>query len=167
MTSTVENEADGIDTKCSCLGCQGEGTIYVPIFHRFESGFYCQGCAIHLNGHGCAAEGLPNQNTNEANRQVKTYNCKYCGMLIRFDAKMKSKNGRSIPLNPDGTTHNCPNNPYNESAAYSKTTKKIYYCNYCGKEITFDNSKKTPNGKSRPLNLDKTEHDCPNYPFKV
>jgi|ERR671910_939302 hypothetical protein len=37
--------------------------------------------------------------------------CKYCGQKITFSNTVVSKNGRAMPLNEDGTPHNCPNRP--------------------------------------------------------
>ena len=167
MASTAENKAENVDTMCSCKDCQAEGTVHVPVSHQFASGVYCEDCAMHLKGHGSVVDQQPYPNTNNREEQVngKKYYCKYrCGAQIIFDNNIKSKNDKRIPLNLDRTTHSCPNNPYNQQAD-DREKSKIYFCNYCGTEITFDNNKKTQGGKSIPLNPDKTDHDCPNYPF--
>jgi hypothetical protein len=117
---------------------------------------------MHLDGHGRVAEERNDLNSN----QVKKYFCKYCGTQIRFNDKMKSKSGKSIPLNLDMAPHMCHNNPYSVSASNPENTK-IYHCNYCAKDITFENNMKTPSGKSIPLNPDKTNHDCPHHPNKL
>jgi hypothetical protein len=36
-----------------------------------------------------------------------------CGTEITFDYGIISRTGKKIPLNLDGTFHNCPNSPYN------------------------------------------------------
>jgi hypothetical protein len=121
---------------------------------------------MHLKSHGRVAEQQPYPNTNNHEEKVnaKKYYCKHgCCTQIVFDNNIKSKNDKRVPLNLDRTPHSCSNNPYNQQAGNRE--RKIYFCNYCGKEITFDNNKKTPGGKSIPLNPDMTDHDCPNYPF--
>ena len=40
-----------------------------------------------------------------------TSRCRDCNAEIKFDNSVRGKNGGRIPLNPDGTRHDCPNNP--------------------------------------------------------
>lgn len=39
--------------------------------------------------------------------------CRYeCGTEVQFDPAKVSKSGKMIPLEGDGSPHNCPNNPF-------------------------------------------------------
>ena len=38
--------------------------------------------------------------------------CITCNEAIRFDRKQRSENGKFIPLNLDGSRHDCPKSPY-------------------------------------------------------
>ena len=40
--------------------------------------------------------------------------CYYCEQAIKFDPKKRSDSGKAIPLNMDGTPHDCPESPYNK-----------------------------------------------------
>ncbi|HKU50616.1 MAG TPA: hypothetical protein VJP79_11740 [Nitrososphaera sp.] len=37
-----------------------------------------------------------------------TFNCHGCNSPIKFDNNVKSASGKVIPLNPDGSHHECP-----------------------------------------------------------
>jgi hypothetical protein len=39
--------------------------------------------------------------------------CKYCSQPITFDDSVRAPSGKRIPLNPDGSHHECPYNQYN------------------------------------------------------
>jgi len=41
--------------------------------------------------------------------------CKYCGQPITFNDNVRAPSGRRIPLNPNGSHHECPYNQYNLS----------------------------------------------------
>jgi hypothetical protein len=38
---------------------------------------------------------------------MKDYYCKTCYSVVVFDEKIRSKNGKAIPLNQDRTRHEC------------------------------------------------------------
>jgi hypothetical protein len=86
--------------------------------------------------------------------------CKYnCGASLTFDPNILSGISRKvIPLNLDGTLHNCPNRSH-------KCKDSIRTCYYCKQEITFHDDRTAPSGKKIPLNLNDTVHDCENNPF--
>jgi hypothetical protein len=41
--------------------------------------------------------------------------CYHCNQAIKFDPKIRSANGKLIPLNSDKSKHDCPMSPYNRS----------------------------------------------------
>jgi hypothetical protein len=92
--------------------------------------------------------------------ELKNILCKYgCGASISFDPNILSAISRKvIPLNLDGTLHNCPNKSY-------KTKDSIRTCKYCNQKITFHDHIKTPTGKRIPLNLNDSIHDCEKNPY--
>ena len=45
-----------------------------------------------------------------------TYSCHGCQQPIKFDNAVKSESGKVIPLNPDGSRHDCPAKSQNNSA---------------------------------------------------
>jgi hypothetical protein len=78
--------------------------------------------------------------------------CKYgCRTPLKFDPNMISASGKKIPLNLDGTAHECSNRPYNNG------TRSCYYCSGL---ITFSDSITAESGKRIPLNPDSSLHDC-------
>ena len=93
--------------------------------------------------------------------------CRYgCGTPIKFDDNQVSPRGLRIPLNLDGTRHDCAYRPYNRSRLQlqiSKPEKKwqIKSCKYCNQSITFDNDVRAPSGKRIPLNPNGSHHECP------
>lgn len=42
-----------------------------------------------------------------------------CGTELHFDPNVKSKSGKSVPLEFDGRPHNCPMNPYRKKQHHS------------------------------------------------
>jgi hypothetical protein len=158
-----QNKAEISSISCSCIDCPNEATRFVSVVHQYESGAYCESCAIHLSGHAQIQEKEPDLKNS---KPTKAYFCQYdCDTQIKFDNSKVSVSGKRIPLELNGTPHRCANNPYNQSTTTAE--KKVYSCNYCGKEITFDDNKKTASGRSIPLNSDKTNHDCPKHPNKL
>ena len=94
--------------------------------------------------------------------------CRYgCGTPIKFDDTQVSARGLRIPLNPDGTHHDCDNRPYNrrryQQRQILRPEKKwqIKPCKYCSQSITFDDGITAPSGKRIPLNADGSHHECP------
>lgn len=51
------------------------------------------------------AKQLQRTNHNDVTRSI---NCKYCRQQITFNDNITSRKGRKIPLNIDGSNHNCP-----------------------------------------------------------
>jgi hypothetical protein len=58
------------------------------------------------------AKQLQRTNHNDVTRSI---NCKYCKQQITFNDNITSRKGRKIPLNIDGSNHNCPNNSFNQA----------------------------------------------------
>lgn len=52
-------------------------------------------------------EVVPKSNSTE--KAIRLLPCRTCQQNINFDPNRKSKTGKLIPLNPDGTAHDCPN----------------------------------------------------------
>lgn len=48
-----------------------------------------------------------------------------CGQWIHFDPSQKSQSGKMIPLNKDGSPHNCPNNQYFKDVQSGSTGKIV------------------------------------------
>jgi hypothetical protein len=95
--------------------------------------------------------------------------CKYgCQTTIKFDNSRVSLKGIKIPLNLDGTAHNCPSSPFNKAKQrheiYNNTIRTIT-CRYCGQQITFDDKITSARGRKIPLNVDGSNHNCTNNPF--
>src|SRR5215212_2103442 len=104
----------------------------------------------------------------------KSYFCRYgCGMPIKFSDNQVSASGLKIPLNPNGTHHDCANRPYNrrrqQQLQILKPEKKwqINPCKYCNQSITFDDDVRAPSDKRIPLNADGSHHECPNNPYNM
>jgi hypothetical protein len=94
------------------------------------------------------------------NFTIRPLYCQYgCGSVIKFKKDLITTTGKLIPLNSDGTYHDCNNSPYN------KRKQSPIKCNYCGQEITFDKNIISKNGRKIPLNKDGSYHDCPQHPF--
>jgi hypothetical protein len=108
------------------------------------------------------------------NNTAKVNYCRYrCGTPIKFDNNQVSASGLKIPLNLDGTPHDCANRPYNrrrhQQLQTSKPGKKwqIKPCKYCSQSITFDDDVTAASGKRIPLNPNGSHHECPNNPYNV
>jgi hypothetical protein len=102
---------------------------------------------------------MPFHNNN--NPIKKNTFCKYgCQTAIKFDNRRVSAKEIKIPLNLDGSPHDCPKRP----SSYNKGT---ITCKYCTQPITFDNNIKSKSGKKIPLNLDGTYHNCPRSAFNL
>ena len=83
--------------------------------------------------------------------------CRYgCQTAIKFDNNRIGPNGRKIPLNTDGSPHQCP-----------KRLPLTIACKHCGQQITFDDKIKADSGKMIPLNPDGTYHNCAKAPFNM
>jgi hypothetical protein len=46
-----------------------------------------------------------------------------CGTDIMFDDGARGKTGKKIPLNLDGTRHDCPNSPYKRKVSQTHSTQ--------------------------------------------
>jgi hypothetical protein len=96
-----------------------------------------------------------------------------CGTPIKFSDNQVSARGLKIPLNIDGTRHDCVYRPYNRQRLRQlqilKPGKKwqIKPCKYCRESITFDDDVRAPSGKRIPLNADGSHHECPNNPYNM
>jgi hypothetical protein len=98
--------------------------------------------------------------TNPSNKKLSLF-CKYgCQSPIKFDNSRISANGKKIPLNMDGTPHDCTS----RRLAYNRRT---IACKYCIQQITFDENVKADSGKMIPLNPDGTYHNCAKAPFNL
>ena len=94
--------------------------------------------------------------------------CRYgCGTPIKFDSNQVSRRGLQIPLNLNGTHHDCANRPYNrrkhQQLQIVNPGKKwqIKPCKYCRASITFDDDVTASSGKRIPLNPNGSHHECP------
>jgi hypothetical protein len=100
-------------------------------------------------------------NTNIASNKRLSLFCKYgCQTPIKFDNSQISANGKKIPLNLDGTPHDCTS----KRLAYNRRT---IACKYCTQQITFDENVKADSGKMIPLNPDGAYHNCAKAPFNL
>jgi hypothetical protein len=87
--------------------------------------------------------------------------CKYgCQTAIKFDNSRVTAKGIKIPLNLDGSSHDCPKRP----SSYNKGT---ITCKYCTQPVTFDNNIKAKSGKKIPLDLNGSYHNCLKNPFNL
>jgi hypothetical protein len=101
------------------------------------------------------------------NNNNKVNLCRYgCQTPIKFDNNELSASGVKIPLNLDGTQHDCANRPYNRRKQMLAQTPKLWGkwnikpCKYCSQPITFDDSVRATSGKRIPLNADGSHHEC-------
>lgn len=104
---------------------------------------------------------------NNNNRLKKNTFCKYgCQTPIKFDNSQVSTRGIKIPLNLDGTLHDCPNSPFNKAKQRHKidnnNTTRTITCKYCGQQIMFNDKITSARGRKIPLNIDGSNHNCPN-----
>ena len=96
--------------------------------------------------------------------------CKYgCQTAIKFDNSRVSRRGIKIPLNLDGTLHDCPSSPFNKAkqlqrTKYNDVTRSIN-CKYGSQQITFNDNITSRKGRKIPLNIDGSNHNCPNNSF--
>lgn len=96
--------------------------------------------------------------------------CKYgCQTPIKFDNNRVSTRGIKIPLNLDGTLHDCPNSPFNKAKQRyeidNNNTTRTITCKYCGQQITFNDKITSARGRKIPLNIDGSNHNCRNNSF--
>lgn len=96
--------------------------------------------------------------------------CKFgCQTAIKFHSSQISVTGKKIPLNQDGTPHNCPLRPFNKlkqiQQTHNNAARSAITCKYCSQQITFKESIASARGKKIPLNSDGSHHDCPQRPF--
>jgi hypothetical protein len=96
--------------------------------------------------------------SNNNNKRIKNVIlCMFgCGTPLKFDVNRVSRNGKKIPLNLDGTPHDCAYRPYNNGRRS---------CYYCSGLITFSDTIIAESGKRIPLNPDNSLHDCQKNPF--
>jgi len=99
--------------------------------------------------------------------------CRYgCGTSVKFDNNHISVRGLRIPLNLDGTHHDCANRPYNIRKQQQLQILKprrwqIKPCKYCSQSITFDDDTRAPSGRRIPLNPNGSHHECPYSPYNM
>jgi hypothetical protein len=100
--------------------------------------------------------------------------CRYdCRTPIKFDDNQVSVRGLKIPLNLDGTRHDCANRLYNrriqQQLQILKPEKKLQIkpCKYCSQPIAFDDDIRAPSGKRIPLNADGSHHECLHNPYNM
>jgi hypothetical protein len=100
--------------------------------------------------------------------------CRYgCQRPIKFDNNRVSANGLKIPLNLDGSPHDCANRPYNRRKQLSVQTPKssskwnVKPCKYGNQPITFDDGVRAASGKRIPLNANGSHHECPKNPYNA
>jgi hypothetical protein len=83
-------------------------------------------------------------------KKTREIRCKSCALVIKFDKNVKGKNGKLIPLEENGSKHQCPNSTY---------AKLQFKCKACNAPIKFDKAIRSKNGKAIPLNIDNSKHD--------
>jgi hypothetical protein len=49
---------------------------------------------------------------------VRSFKCYTCNRAIKFDSSVRSKSDKAIPLNLDGSKHDCPKSLYNKGKAF-------------------------------------------------
>jgi hypothetical protein len=107
--------------------------------------------------------------TNNNGPTEKNTWCKYgCQTAIKFDKNQVSARGVKIPLNLDGTPHDCPRSPFNKAKHGQEidiNTIRTITCKYCGQQITFNNKITSARGRKIPLNGDGSNHNCRNNFF--
>jgi DNA-directed RNA polymerase subunit RPC12/RpoP len=62
-------------------------------------------------------DGTPHDCTSKRKsyNDKRTIRCTYCNQQIIFDDNRKSNSGKKVPLNPNGSNHNCSKSPFNLS----------------------------------------------------
>ena len=109
-------------------------------------------------------------NNNNNSPVEKNAFCKYgCKTPIKFDNSQVSTRGIKIPLNLDGSPHDCPSSTFNTAKRLQQidnnnVTTSIN-CKYCSQQITFNDNITSERGKKIPLNPDGSHHNCLQRPF--
>jgi hypothetical protein len=108
------------------------------------------------------------------NNAIRGNYCRYgCRTPIKFDDNQVSARGLKIPLNINGTPHDCAYRPYNRRRQMlvkipnSGSRWDVKPCKYCFQPITFDDCVRSPSGKRIPLNADGSHHERPSNPYNV
>ena len=95
--------------------------------------------------------------------------CKFgCQIPIKFDNSRVSAKGKKIPLNVDGSPHDCPSSPFNKAKQrheIDNNTTSTITCRYCSQQIRFDDKIISVRGRKIPLNIDGSNHNCRNNSF--
>jgi hypothetical protein len=97
--------------------------------------------------------------------------CKFgCGTSIKFDDRKVSRIGKKIPLNLDGSPHDCPSSPFNKTKQRQQidnnnNVRRAITCKYCSQQITFNDKITSARGIKIPLNVDGSNHKCRNNSF--
>ena len=55
---------------------------------------------------------------------MREFKCYTCNRAIKFDSSIRSKSDRAIPLNLDGSKHDCPKSSYNKARASNDAEAK-------------------------------------------
>jgi hypothetical protein len=98
--------------------------------------------------------------------------CKYgCQTAIKFDNSRVTAKGIKIPLNLDGTLHDCPNSPFNKAKQLQRINNndvtRTITCKYCGQQIMLNDKITSERGRKIPLNINGSNHSCPKSPYNV
>jgi DNA-directed RNA polymerase subunit RPC12/RpoP len=112
---------------------------------------------------------MSSNNNIDAQFKKDTF-CKYgCYTRIKFDNSQVSVRGRKIPLNLDGSLHDCPNSQFNKAKQLQRINNndatRAIICKYCGQQIMFNDKVTSVRGRKIPLNIDGSNHNCPNNSF--
>jgi hypothetical protein len=113
---------------------------------------------------------MSSNNNIDAQFKKDTF-CKYgCYTRIKFDNSRVSVRGRKIPLNLDGSLHDCPNGPFNKAKQLQRINNndvtRTITCKYCGQQIMFNDKIISARGRKIPLNIDGSNHNCPNQALR-
>jgi hypothetical protein len=106
---------------------------------------------------GCFMEA----NIQMSSRTLMCYN--KCGQQIKFDDNVRAASGKKIPLNLDGSCHQCANKskPQHQQPQQQQRQKTPILCRGCGAQIRFSKYHRTENQGWIPLNTDGSYHECP------
>ena len=109
-------------------------------------------------------------NNNNSPAEKNTF-CKYgCQTAIKFDNSRVSAKGIKIPLNLDGSPHDCPSSPFNKAKQrheiHNNDVSRTIPCKYCSQQIMFNDKITSVRGRKIPLNIDGSNHNCPQNPLK-
>jgi hypothetical protein len=107
---------------------------------------------------------------NNNSSEKKDILCKYgCQTPIKFDLSRVSARGIRIPLNLDGSAHDCPLRQFNKTKQLQRINNndiiRTINCKYCDQQISFSDNIRSERGKKIPLNPDGSHHNCPQRPF--